>query len=84
VAISDQRNGAWIEKVEVVRLLIVMAPEPVPVIVITLGVEVETVTVPAPTIEVVLFERLLMAVMPLPPVLETFAGVQKLPFQVRT
>ena len=74
----------WIEKVDVVRLLIVIAPEPVPVIVITFGEEVETVTVPAPMIEVVAFERPLMAVMPLPPVLETFAGVQKVPFHVRT
>lgn len=70
-------------KVEVVRLLIVIAPEPVPVIVMVLGEEVETVTVPAPTIEVVVFTRPLMAVMPVP-VLETFSGVQKLPFQVRT
>jgi hypothetical protein len=47
-----------------------------------LGEEVETVTVPAPTIEVVLFKRPLMEVMP--PVLETFAGVQKVPFHMRT
>jgi hypothetical protein len=72
----------WIWNVDVVRLLIVIAPEPVPVIVIIFGDEVETVTVPAPTMEVVVLERPLMAVMPL--VLETFAGVQKLPFQVRT
>lgn len=55
----------WIEKVDVVRLLIVIEPEPVPVIVIMFGEEVETVTVPAPTIEVVAFERPLIAVMPL-------------------
>jgi hypothetical protein len=70
----------WIWKVEVVKPLIVIAPEPVPVIVITFGDDVDTVTVPAPTIEVVEFERPLMAVMPLP----VFAGVQKLPFHVRT
>jgi hypothetical protein len=70
--------------VDVVRLLIVIAPEPVPVIVMTFGDEVETVTVPAPTIDVVAFERPFTAVIPVPPVLDTFAGVQKLPFQVRT
>lgn len=57
-----------------------IAPEPVPVMVMVFGDEVETVTVPAPTIDVVAFERPLMAVMPLP----VFAGVQKVPFQVRT
>ena len=54
------------ENVEVVRLLIVMAPLPVPVIVIVLGEEVETVTVPAPTMEVVEFTRPSMEVMPEP------------------
>jgi len=70
----------WIWKVEVVKLLIVIEPDPVPVIVIIFGDDVETVTVPAPTKEVVEFTKPLIAVMP--PVLETFAGVQKLPFQV--
>lgn len=49
---------------DVVKLLIVIAPEPEPVIVIVFGEEVETVTVPAPTIEVVAFESPLIAVMP--------------------
>lgn len=52
--------------------------------VMVFGEDVETETVPAPTMEVVEFERPLMAVMPVPPVLETLAGVQKLPFQLRT
>ena len=69
---------------DVVKLLIVIAPEPVPVIVMMFGDEVETVTVPAPTIEVVLLESPLMDEMPVPPVLDTFSGVQKLPFHVRT
>jgi hypothetical protein len=60
-----------------------MEPEPVPVIVMMFGDEVDTVTVPAPTIEVVPFARPLMDEMPLP-LLDAFAGVQKLPFQVRT
>jgi hypothetical protein len=68
--------------VDVAKLLIVIAPEPVPVIVMMFGDEVETVTVPAPAIEVVAFDKPLIAVMP--PVLETFAGVQKLPVQVKT
>jgi hypothetical protein len=50
--------------------------------VMVFGEDVETETVPAPTMEVVEFERPLMAVMPVPPVLETLAGVQKLPFQL--
>jgi hypothetical protein len=50
--------------VDVVKLLIVIAPEPVPVIVIVFGEEVATVTVPAPTIEVVAFESPLIAAMP--------------------
>jgi hypothetical protein len=68
--------------VEVAKLLIVIAPEPVPVIVIMFGDEVETVIFPAPTIEVVLLESPLMDEMP--PVVETLAGVQKVPFHVRT
>lgn len=56
-----------------------MEPE-VPEIVMTLGDEVEMVMPPAPTMDVVPFERPLMAVMPLP----VFSGTQLVPFQVRT
>ena len=67
---------------DVAKLFIVIAPEPVPVIVMMFGEEVETVTVPAPTMDVVALESPLMAEMP--PVLEALAGVQKVPFHVRT
>ena len=67
---------------DVAKLLIVIELKPVPAIVMRFGDEVETVTVPAPRIEVVAFERPLIAVTP--PVVEALAGVQKLPFHVRT
>jgi len=60
------------------------APPPVAVIVMIFGELVE-IEMPEPaTIEVVEFERPLIAVIPLPPVPDAFSGSHVDPFQVRT